>query len=355
MDKITFLTRQLNDHITYETDENVYERIKTKVIDKHTYIHELLNEHTATASKTLKQKEITIGSSSPQRTVAKSDAPQIHTLCNIIDTKFDLSIRNPPKDKHTGTNPLNLPSNFPIAKNAKMIGRMSTIKKLTNYTTTKFKYLNLPEEQQNITWDESINDTFILCGYQSALNDYNIKVDMKGKPLGIQSGFTLVLVVDKEQNKYGTFLTESTIHIDSTTNEYEEKTCKADFNCKVEHIFPPTAAYKITTPASCTNSTNKTACYASLPSVTFTEIVLLTKYFNMDCYLLKQKTMHLYFFCIKNSMTENVEKYNKDCKDINHQLLKVTVLLKSNSIKIKYLKYKNKYLQLKKSILENTY
>ena len=401
MHKITFLTKQLNDDITYETDKKVYARINN-IIENNEYIKTLIIKynkhifpihtqdilfplsHAKSHQPQLHQTQSQLSKShqpqlhQTQSQLSKSHQTQSHhtqssslnltsnkdigRFCFIMNEHFDLS-SNDFKKKSKKKNPLDLPNHFPKISSTikiKMIGRMRTITELTEYETTMFSYLNLPEDQKDIVWSSSVNDAFILCGYQSALNDYNSKVDMKSKPLGIQSGFTLVLVVDKEQNKDGTFLTESTIHIDSTTNKYEEKTCKADLNCKAKHIFPPTAAYEFTTPASCTNitnSTDKTACYASLPSVTFTEIVLLTKYFNMDCYLLKHDSYNLYFFCIKDSMKTAVETYNKNPESKHHQLSKVnvTVLPKGNPIKIKYLKYKNKYLQLKKSILENTY
>jgi hypothetical protein len=394
MEKITFLTKQLNNGITYKLDADVYNRINREVIQKYNYISDILTKRNTHNSTVLKQKDILDTSAKlPAINLTANDNTMnilksnndIRGFCTEINKLFDLSIKDAPGQKHTSTNPLRLPKDLPIIEKGikiKLIGRMQTIMNNTKYNTTRFSYLNLPEDQKKIEWSPSINDAFILCGYQSALDNYNSNVDMKGNPSGIQSGFTLVLVVNNKYNNNGDFLIKSNTQVpiskDENCNTYpptintnstitdDEKNCKKDTNCNKEHIFPPTKEYTIDTPQKCAAKTgeDKTNCYASLPSVTFTEIVLLTKYFNMDCYLLKQTTkgLHLYFFCIKGSMTQKVKAYNSTRCKINNKtssnyLFHVTVLPeeKSPTHSIKYLKYKNKYLQLKKSILENTY
>lgn len=397
MHKITFfnqpvnnVSREIKQHgtITYELPETLYNDINNEVINKYTKISDILTKRNTHNNMVLKQRDLLDTSAKSPAINLTGNMSKLKSnkgipgFCTEMNKLFDLSIKNSSDKKHTVTNPLKLPSYFPTIKTGikiKMIGRMQTIMNNTSYNTTQFSYLNLPEDQKNIEWSPSINDAFILCGYQSALDDYNSNVDMKGNPSGIQSGFTLVLIVNKKHNNIGDFLIESnktvpikdekcnkyspTINPDSSITD-DELTCKGKKDCNKEHIFPPTKGYDINTPGKCANApaSDKAACYASLPSVTFTEIVLLTKYFNMDCYLLKRTKIHLnlYFFCIKDSMKETVKKYNLDkCSargnPMSNYLFHVTVLSEHTASKIKYLKYKSKYLQLKKSILENTY
>jgi hypothetical protein len=402
MDKITFFNQKVKEvkrnkkHketdsiITYELPETLYNDINKEVINKYTEISDILTKRNTHNNTVLKQRDLLDTSAkSPAINLTGNNniMPALKTnngipgFCTEMNKLFDLSIQNSFEQKHTGANPLKLPPDLPIIKKGikiKMIGRMHTIMNKTKYNTTRFSYLNLPEYQKKIEWSPSINDAFILCGYQSALDNYNSNVDMKGTPSGIQSGFTLVLVVNKKHNNISNFLIESnkavpiskdencnqhppTVNPDSSIT-HDELICKTDTNCNKEHIFPPTKDYTSDTPGKCATAPDKAACYATLPSVTFTEIVLLTKYFNMDCYLLKRKNinLNLYFFCIKDSMKEMVIKYNKkkcsrNGEPMSDYLFHVKVLSEHTASEIKYLKYKNKYLQLKKSILENTY
>ena len=260
---------------------------------------------------------------------------------------------------------LKLPSGLPIIEEMHIIGRMETIDKATQYNSPIFKALYLPDNQPTIQWSTDINDAYILCAYmKSRINqDNNINTNDRK--------FSLLLIVDKD-TRYNKFINTKTINADIITNQDE----KIKTNCEKTCIFPPFEEYTIDTPSTCKIISDKKACYSKIPSVTFTEIILLTRHFGMDCYHLDNynsgsgKYYDLYFFSIKdcqnpnnNSMMDVINKFNKN-NEKNNEKLKLTQVkvlpeskytpfnCKPNKYKLKYLKYKGKYLALKNKMYE---
>ena len=271
---------------------------------------------------------------------------KFNNICNILNPEFDKSN----KVKSNGLNSLKnidqlkLPPTLPISKNMQIIGRMSTIEKATKYNSTRFKALNLPPNQ-DFEWTRDINDAYIMCAYMDSLKNQNIDNEFA-------RNFSLVLVVDKN-TPYKKVIDKAQIN----TNLSIEKEEKTNYNCDKECIFPPSIHYTNDTPSQCKLVDDKKTCYSQIPSVTFTEIILLTSYFNMDCYYLSGNELYdLYFFAIKNGKTNKMEpaylRFNSNSKDKKIQLSLVKILSETKYAKSKYLKYKNKYLALKKKMHE---
>jgi hypothetical protein len=258
-------------------------------------------------------------------------------------------------------NSLKMPDGLPVSKRMDTIGRMDTIQKATQYDSTVFSALHLPDNQSTIQWTSDINDAYILCAYMKS------RINQDNNVAPVNRKFSIVLIVDK-YTPYNRFINTQSITTTETINQKEKK----ETNCEERCIYPPSEEYTNDTHIECEKSTDKKACYSKFPSVTFTEIILLTRYFGMDCYHLDNynsgsgEYYDLYFFSIKdcqnpknNSMIDAINNFNKNNKPL--KLTQVKVLpesqyipfnCKTNNYKSKYLKYKSKYLALKNKMHE---
>jgi hypothetical protein len=275
---------------------------------------------------------------------------KFNNICDILNPEFDKSVKVMSNTldplKNINKDQLKLPPTLPISKNMQIIGRMATIEKATKYNSTRFKALNLPSDQ-DFEWTRDINDAYIMCAYMDSLKNQNIDNEFA-------RNFSLVLVVDKNI-PYKKVIDKAQIN----TNLSIEQKEKSDVNCDKECIFPPSIHYTNDIPAKCKTAPkeDQRTCYSQIPSVTFTEIILLTSYFNMDCYYLSGNELYdLYFFAIKNGKTNKMEpaylRFNSNSRDKKIQLSLVKILSETKYAKSKYLKYKNKYLALKKKMHE---
>lgn len=291
---------------------------------------------------------------------------KINSLCEMLSNEFHQpnyknSLKTPdglPVSKlpeipiiSEDKNSLKIPDGLPVSKQMDTIGRMDTIQKAAQYDSIVFSAL-----LSTIPWTLDLNDAYILCAYMKS----RINQDNNVPPVGRK--FSLVLIVDKT-SPYNKFINPQSITINETINQDEKK----NTNCSKTCIYPPSKDYTANTPSECTKSTNKEACYSKFPSVTFTEIILLTVYFGMDCYHLDNynsgsgKYYDLYFFSIKDCKNPNINSMVDVINDFNNnnnplKLTQVKVLSGSQytdlQSKTKYLKYKSKYLALKNKMHE---
>ena len=262
----------------------------------------------------------------------------VSKMCNNIN--FDRG------EKPTSQEEFKFPDGFPASKKIYVIGRIKTISDAEIKKYKNLVYLNLPANNDLVPWSIAINDLFLLCGYNNSF----FKTDNKYK---CKPTFSIMLIVDPENNAT---INQTQIDLDSFIN-YD----KNDKNNLV-YIHPPKDSgdvkYNYRTCNDEEEDTNKQKCFDHSPSVTFTEISLLTKYFNMNCYFLEghnNKNYDLYFFypkfCTnKTTINTTIEEFNK--KNNNIQLRQVhvrkTLVQAQAQAQEKYLKYKKKYLELKK-------
>ena len=223
---------------------------------------------------------------------------------------------------------------IPIAKQITILGRVSTIEAITGYRDVRFKYLDMgynggPE------WTPEMNHLFITCGY--------VETQKTNNPANT---FHIMLIIDKTTDYTGLFdFDNNIIKINKLSLKQKEQKMKDLIPC-TGCVFPPNQEYYAHGEAK--EITDKH--WEHLPSVTFTEIVILTKYFNMECWSYNyNETYQLYFFCNAGAMNAPIENFNKD-KD--KKLQKVTIDTNDTTTdtinyKDKYFKYKNKYLELK--------
>jgi hypothetical protein len=257
----------------------------------------------------------------------------VSDMCNI---KFNQDKIDQDK-KSTSQDEFKFPNGFPASEKIYVIGRIQTISDAEIKKYKNLVYLNLPKNNDLVPWSIEINDLFLLCGYN---NSFFKTLDNKYK---CKPTFSIMLIVDP--NNTAT-INQKQIDLDSF-----RKYVKNDENNLV-YIHPPKYSGNVKyNYRKCNDEKDKKDCFDHSPSVTFTEISLLTKYFNMECYFLKGYNIkyHLYFFCPNNCIEKiTIEEFNKI--DNNIQLIRVHV--KETPVQAhvqeKYLKYKKKYLELKK-------
>ena len=230
-------------------------------------------------------------------------------MCNQLRPSLDSS------DKSESTNNLNLYPDLPIDKQVTIIGRLSTIMKATQYTDRKYKYLHMANDGlvkgSGLPWSPALNDFFIMCAYIDSFADDD-------------NNFGIMLIVDKNKTPYKGVLNKDKIDLSSRTNI----NTKSEYNCNDTCIFPPRIDYNPLIDCNKLPQSEKKLCFDTLPSVTFTEIVLLIEYFNMECYLLddNKSEYDYYFFSIKNNTIDNkILNYNNNNKNNNRKLVKVKV------------------------------
>ena len=288
---------------------------------------------------------------------------KINSLCKILSDEFhqpnnknSLNLHDNLKlhDSLKLPDGLKLPNNLPLVKPIDTIGRMTTIQRAAQYDPDVFSALQ--DNKSTIQWTQDINDAYILCAYMKSRINQDNKVAPNNRK------FSLVLIVDKNI-PFNNFINPEIINLEATVDVNVRNVS----NCEATCIYPPSSNYEHGTYSKCESSGDKKACYLDFPSVTFTEIILLTGYFGMDCYHLDNynseggEKYDLYFFSIKdcenpekNSMIDVINNFNN-----NNKLLKLTqvkVLSMSDyrlvDYKSKYLKYKSKYLALKNKMHE---
>lgn len=241
----------------------------------------------------------------------KDEINNFQNICKQLRYSLDPSV-SVPSETHIS---LNLYPDLPIANQMTILGRLNTIMEATGYTDRKYKYLHMANDglvkgsDNNLPWSPIINDFFILCAY---IDSYNNNTD---------NNFEIMLIVDKNNTPYKGFLNKEKINLDA----HFDKNTKSEYNCNSTCIFPPRNDYNPLIDCPTLPKSEQGLCFSTLPSVTFTEIVLLVEYFDMDCYLLDDNTSKYdyYFFSIKNTMTDKIEKYNNT--NTVRKLVKVTV------------------------------
>ena len=264
-------------------------------------------------------------------TVNIKNHTNVSNMCNNIN--FDQDEKPTSQEKFT----FPFPVGFPASEKIYVIGRIKTISDAEIKKYKNLVYLNLPDNNNLVPWSLAINDLFLLCGYNNSFDD-----KQKCKPT-----FSIMLIVDPI-NKYT--INQKQIDLDSF-RDYD-KNNKNDKDNLV-YIHPPKNSGDVKYNYRTCNDKN---CFDHSPSVTFTEISLLTKYFNMNCYFLEgykhiinDKNYDLYFFCLDNCINNTtIQEFNK--KDNNIKLNIKLIRVKETPVQAqeKYLKYKKKYLELKK-------
>jgi hypothetical protein len=260
----------------------------------------------------------------------------VSKMCNNI--KFDQDTEPTPQEKFT----FPFPDGFPASEKIYVIGRIKTISDAEIKKYKNLVYLNLPKNNDLVPWSIAINDLFLLCGYN---NSFFKTSDNKYK---CKPTFSIMLIVDPKNTST---INHEQIDLDSFRN-YD----KNDKNNLV-YIHPPKKSENVKYNYRTCNdeeNTNKQNCFDHSPSVTFTEISLLTKYFNMNCYFLEgykhtinNNNYDLYFFC-PNNCIKKIKKFNEKHNNIQLILVPVRKTHVQAHVQEKYLKYKKKYLELKK-------
>jgi hypothetical protein len=200
-------------------------------------------------------------------TVNIKNHTNVSNMCNNIN--FDQDKIDQDK-KPTSQDEFKFPDGFPASKKIYVIGRIQTISDAEIKKYKNLVYLNLPKNNDLVPWSIEINDLFLLCGYN---NSFFKTLDKKYK---CEPKFSIMLIVDP--NNTAT-INQKQIDLDSF-REY----VKNDENNLV-YIHPPKYSGNVKyNYRKCNDEKDTKKCFDHSPSVTFTEISLLTKYFNMKCY-----------------------------------------------------------------------
>jgi hypothetical protein len=271
----------------------------------------------------------------------------VSDMCNNINFDQD--------KKPTSQDEFKFPDGFPASKKIYVIGRIQTISDAEIKKYKNLVYLNLPENNDLVPWSIEINDLFLLCGYNNSFSKTS------GNKYKCKPKFSIMLIVDPNNNAT---INQTQIDLDSFRNDDKDN---------LVYIHPPKNSGDVKYNY---RTCNDKKCFDHSPSVTFTEISLLTKYFNMNCYFLEgykhiikdknndknnDKNYDLYFFCLDNcihntTIQEFNTKHNNNIQLIQVPVKKTPVQAQAHvpdkkthvQAQEKYLKYKKKYLELKK-------
>ena len=141
-----------------------------------------------------------------------------------------------------------LPTDLPLGREMRILGRRETLRDALPDYYGRIRQLGVPVPQ----WSSTMNDAFVLCTYLETA--------------GSRDGFRIMLVV-RHGVAYRGFLDGASMRPDARVEPEERKQYQCDEHC----IFPPSPH-----PHNFRR-----------PTITYTEVVLLTDYFGMECYWLE--------------------------------------------------------------------